>query len=104
MRRNTIRTTFLTAIIAAGGAGFGAGCANKTEGERTLEKASRIEDAGVRIKRGEEMIVEGKAAEARGRAMKDQGQTVEGDKMISEGKSMQRQGQALIDQGRQDKM
>jgi hypothetical protein len=104
MRRNTIRTTVLAAIIAAGGAGFGTGCANKTEGDQTLEKASRIEDAGMRIKRGEQMIVDGKATQARGQAMKDQGQTVDGEKLISEGKSMQKQGQALIDQGRQDKM
>ena len=104
MRRNTIRTTVLTAIIVAGGAGFGTGCESKTEGERTIEKAAKIEDAGLRIKRGEQMVVDGKAAEARGRAMKDQGQTVEGDKMISEGRSMQKQGEALIAQGRQDKM
>lgn len=81
-----------------------AGCSNKTEGDRTLERAKTVEDAGMMIKRGEQTVADGRATEARGRALKDQGNHVEGDKLVEEGRSMQRKGQADIDAGRRLKM
>lgn len=76
------------------------GCESKTEGERTLEKAEKIEDAGNMIRRGEKMVADGKAQVTRGETIRDQGDRVEGERIISEGRAMQRQGEALISEGR----
>jgi hypothetical protein len=98
---NVFRAGALCAIAFAGASAVG--CANKTEGERTLERAKEVEDAGHMISRGEQLVRDGKATEARGRAAKDQGDTVEGNHLINEGQAQQKQGQALIEQGRKVK-
>lgn len=93
-------------FVAAAVVGIAAlsGCANKTEGDRTIERAKTVEDAGMMIKRGETAVTDGKATEARGRSMKEQGNTLEGDRLINEGQAQQKKGQADIDQGRKMKM
>ena len=92
------RSIALSAIVMTS---FGVlGCESQTEGERTLEKAQTIEDAGNMIRRGEKMVADGKAQVARGEAIRTQGDRVEGDRTIAEGRAMQRQGEALIAEGR----
>lgn len=76
------------------------GCESKTEGERTLEKAETIEDAGNMIRRGERMVADGKAQVTKGETVRDQGDDVEGNRMIAQGRATQRQGEALIAEGR----
>ena len=101
--RSTMLRAGLLFVLSAGGAGFATGCATKTEGERTMEKAERHEAAGLTIRRGELLIRDGKAMEARGDEAKRQGDTVEGDRMIAEGRSKQAQGEELIREGRKMK-
>lgn len=101
MRLNTIRTAALSAIILAGAAVTG--CQSKPESERTLEHAKVVEDAGHMMARGEDMVREGKAMQARGKAAKEQGDTVEGARQINEGELMQRNGEAAIEQARKAK-
>lgn len=76
------------------------GCESKTEGERTIDRARTIEDAGNMIKRGESMVASGKAQITKGETIRDQGNRVDGERMIAEGRATQKQGQALIDEGR----
>src|SRR3954469_12813193 len=95
MGSNVFRAGALCAIAVAGATAVG--CANKTEGERTLERAKEVEDAGNMITRGEQLVRDGKATEARGRTAKEQGDTVEGNHLINEGEAQQRQGRALIE-------
>ncbi len=102
MRFSTIRTAALCTMVVAGGAAMN-GCANKTEGERTLERAAEIEEAGTMITRGEQMERDGKAIEARGRTAREQGDTTEGNRLMNEGQAKVKQGQALIEQGRRAK-
>lgn len=96
----------LLAMLIAATIGFGAclmttGCvSDRTEGQQTLAKANRIEDAGEMIRRGEMYVSQGKATEARGRAIKEQGDEVTGDRLIGEGKANQEKGEELIEQGR----
>ena len=92
------------AVAATIGIAALAGCANKTEGDKTIERADTIKEAGMMMKRGESEINDGKATEARGQSMKDQGQTADGERLINEGQSMQKKGQADIDQGKKMKM
>jgi len=63
-----IASLSILAAAAVGIASIG-GCANKTEGERTVERAESIKDAGEMIKRGEAAVADGEATEARGRAL-----------------------------------
>lgn len=88
------------ALAAVAGVAIAAGCTHQTEGDRTLEKAERVEDAGLIIKRGEQMRIDGAATEARGRETKRLGKDLEGDKLINEGQAMQKQGDDLISRGR----
>lgn len=76
------------------------GCTNQTEGERTISKGSQIQDAGDMIKRGEILVADGKAAQARGEEMKRQGANPAGDRLIAEGRADEKKGQELISQGR----
>ena len=69
-----------------------AGCTDKTEGERTLDRAERLEEAGETITRGEGLIVEGQATQARGEALRDQGKRLEGERLMAEGKAKRSQG------------
>jgi hypothetical protein len=92
-------SSLLLPVLAVGGLTV-VGCTNQTEGQRTMQKGDAIEDAGAMIRRGELLVSDGKALEARGRAVRDQGDTITGDKLIGEGRSKQAQGQELIEQGR----
>jgi hypothetical protein len=95
------RMTQSIALTLAGLASFAVlGCESQTEGERTLERAETIEDAGNMIRRGEKLVADGKAQVARGQTVRDQGDRVEGDRLVAEGRAMQRQGEALIAEGR----
>jgi hypothetical protein len=94
-----IYTTLLLPVVALGGIAL-TGCANQTEGQRTMQQGDAIEDAGVMIRRGELLVSDGKAMEARGQTVRDQGDTITGDKLIAEGKANQKKGNELIDQGR----
>lgn len=85
---------------AALAAGTIAGCATKTEGELTREKAKQLDSAADLITRGDAQIEQGKATEARGRAAKDHGDTVEGNRLIAEGQAMQKKGEADKEAGR----
>lgn len=101
--------TFGTQFVAAAVIGLATiastGCSSgKTEGDKTLDRAKIIEDAGNKIKMGEDMKRDGAALEARGKAAKAQGDTVNGEKMINEGEMKQKQGQMAIDQGKKMKM
>ena len=98
MRFETIKTAVLCGAILAGTAATG--CESKTEGERTMDKAKRVENAGDMKLRGEAAIRDGKAMVARGQATKDQGKQVEGASLISEGEALQKKGQADIEAGR----
>ena len=93
----------MCAVALTGGA-LVTGCETKSEGERTLDKAAKVEDAGHRITKGEKMVQEGDALIARGKAAKAQGDVVGGDKLISDGESTKKQGQVLIEQGRKDRL
>ena len=77
-----------------------AGCTDKTEGERTLDRAERLEEAGETITRGEGLIVEGQATQARGEALRDQGKRLEGERLMAEGKAKRSQGERLVEEGK----
>lgn len=94
----TYRIGIAAALVVAGL--FAGGCANGTEGERTLEQAARIEDAGQMIARGEQLVADGKATEARGQALAEQGNRIDGERLAGEGRARQKQGQGLIEEGR----
>lgn len=96
---NRLYTTILLPVLAISGLSI-TGCTNQTEGQRTMQKGDAIEDAGTMIRRGELKVADGKSLEARGRAMRDQGDTIGGDKLIGEGRALQAQGAELIEQGR----
>ncbi len=95
---NIVKTLAIAAIGLSSIAVIG--CETKTEGERTLDKAKKVEDAGYMITRGESMVVDGKAQITRGETLKQQGDQVEGDRAIAQGRATQKQGEALIDEGR----
>lgn len=99
MHRTLIRTGLIALIGVSGGMTVG-GCTTKTEGERTLERADRHEEAGKTIRRGELMVQDGVALEARGQAIQKQGDKIEGDKLVAEGRAKQAQGEKLIEEGR----
>jgi hypothetical protein len=92
--------SYLTASVMGLAMIVGVGCANQTEGEKTLERADRLEEAGNTISRGEQLIVDGKAAVGRGEALRDQGNRLEGEKMIAEGKAKISQGEKLVAEGK----
>ncbi|HEX8911481.1 MAG TPA: hypothetical protein VF796_03905 [Humisphaera sp.] len=99
MRNALLATAALSAAVIIGGVSAG-GCATKTEGERTMERADRVQEAGATIRRGELAVQDGKALEARGRAVRDQGDSIEGDRLIAEGRAQQAKGEQLIREGR----
>ncbi|MDB5294359.1 MAG: hypothetical protein JWO31_342 [Phycisphaerales bacterium] len=101
MSTRILRTCVMVAL--AGGAAATVGCANKTEGERTIENANKQEQAGLMIKRGELMVQDGKAMEARGEEAKRQGDNDGGDRMVANGRAKEAEGRALIDSGRKMK-
>ena len=102
MTAKTFRTVLLVLPLAVGG-GLTVGCANRTEGQRTLEQADRHELAGQTIRRGELLVEDGKALESRGELVQRQGNTVEGDRLVAEGRAKQAQGRELIEEGRKMK-
>ncbi len=59
-----------------------------------------MQTAGETIRRGELAVQDGKALEARGKTVRDQGDTIAGDKLVAEGKATQARGEELIRQGR----
>lgn len=87
-------------LLALDAAVLLSGCTNQTEGERTMNKGSQIQDAGGMIRQGEILVVDGKAAQARGEEMKRQGSNAAGDRLIAEGRADQKKGEELISQGR----
>jgi hypothetical protein len=97
--RSELLLAAVLGLSAVSGAMVG-GCASRTEGERTLEQADRVEQAGILIRRGEMAVQDGRAIEARGQTLRTQGDTVEGDRLIAEGRAKQAQGEELIQQGR----
>jgi hypothetical protein len=101
MRHSLIRTGLACTLAVAGGIALG--CSNRTEGERTLERAERHEEAGAMIRRGELMVQDGTALEARGGTLKQQGDDLQGDKLVAEGRAKQAQGRELIEEGRKMK-
>ena len=101
MRRTLLTTGLLFTLGIAGG--MNVGCNNKTEGERTLENAERHEEAGVMITRGERLVQDGEALEAKGAAIKRQGDDLQGDQFIAEGRAKKAQGRELIEEGRKIK-
>jgi hypothetical protein len=81
-------------------AAIAVGCADKTEGERTLDKSQRYQEAGIRMTEGEQMVRDGVAKEAAGRKAREQGDLSEGDRMIADGVAQQKAGRAKIDEAR----
>jgi hypothetical protein len=77
-----------------------AGCESMSESEKADAKAQRVSEAAEIIRKGEGQMADGKAMEARGRAMNEQSQQAESDRLIAEGRAMQKSGQSLIDQGK----
>lgn len=77
-----------------------AGCESMSESEKADAKAVRVSEAAEIIRKGEGQVADGKAMEARGRAMTEQSQQTESDRLIAEGRAMQKSGQSLIDQGK----
>lgn len=100
----THSTSFAVAAVAAiSGLAFAGGCTSQTEGERTVQKAQRVEDAGQTIIRGEKMIQDGKAQITRGQTLQQQGDNPGGQREIDAGRTLQKQGEALVQQGRRMK-
>lgn len=98
--RHSLITAGLTCTFLLVG-GMAVGCAErKTEGEKTLDQADRHTEAGVLIRRGELMVQDGTALEARGGTLKRQGDDLQGDQLIAEGRAKQAQGRELIEEGR----
>ena len=96
-------TTAAILALAIGSAGLTGCSTGKTEGERTMESATEMEQAAAMITKGEQQEADGKALEARGRAVRDQGDSTEGTRLINEGLAKQKTGRALIEQGRRVK-
>ena len=101
MQRTLIRTGLVAMLALAGGVTVG--CNTKTEGEQTLENANKHEEAGATIRRGELLVQDGTAIEARGLSMKQQGDSLEADRLVAEGRAKQAQGRKLIEEGRKMK-
>jgi hypothetical protein len=98
MDRFVLRMTLAVALLP--GWLWLSGCAGETEGEQTLERADRMQDAGELIRRGELNVADGKALVAHGEQLKRQAADVEGDRLIAEGRSRQKLGEEQIEQGR----
>ncbi len=101
MHRALIHTCLIAMLVVAGG--MTVGCTTKSEGQRTLENADKHEQAGETIRRGELLVQDGTAIEARGMAMKQQADTPEAERMIAEGRAKKAQGNKLIEEGRKMK-
>ena len=103
MNNKTTRSVLSIALLAGTAAVLPVtnfGCTNQTEGERTMDNADRMKDAGEMIRKGEMEVEDGKALQARGDAIKQQGDNAQGDKLVAEGKAREALGNKHIEEGR----
>ncbi|HVT88828.1 MAG TPA: hypothetical protein VHD56_08260 [Tepidisphaeraceae bacterium] len=98
---NRIQTTAAIAVLSVIGMASISGCTNETEGQHTMVRAQRMEDAGIMIRQGEKNVADGRALQTRGQTIKDQGDNPEGDRLMAQGRAQEKLGQEQIDQGRQ---
>ena len=99
MMTKIAKRMLLAGVIAAASMTIG-GCVTQSESEKTQMKADRATEAASLMRKGEGQITEGKAMEARGRAMSGQDQKVESERLVAEGLALQKSGQAMIDQAK----
>ena len=94
-------STALVALALAIPATAIVGCAQKTESEKTLERADKLQDLGMMMKDGETKEAEGKAMVAKGETVRDQGNRIDGEKMIAQGEALRDEGKQLQEKAKQ---
>ncbi len=77
-----------------------AGCSSQTAGQKAQVEAKEKTNAADMMLRGEKHIADGEAEIARGKTIKEQGDTVEGDRQIAEGKALKSLGEEELAQGK----